>query len=138
MKNSLTLIITVLFTTPFFSCSTSDPSTSAKEILKNQVTTVSNGYFKLINMIKKDAVNKTVFGVKTYSIKYTAEVECVKDGGWIYVSRSDGKLWPRGVQVLDRYSEGNTNKQTKIGDKYQFDGSMTLEKHEQGWVLSGR
>ena|ERR1035437_4546950 len=111
MKNNFALITTILLTAIFFSCSSNDPSSSAKEILKNQVANNSRGYFKLINMEKKDAVTQTVMGVKTYSLRYIAEVECIKDGGWIYVSERDGKIFGGlyGMNVYNHYAKGNTN-----------------------------
>lgn len=140
MKNNFALIGTILLTATLFSCSSNDPSSSAKEILKNQVANNSRGYFKLINMEKTDAVTQTVMGVKTYSLRYTAEIECIKDGGWIYVSKNDGKLFGGlyATKVYNNYEEGNTNTQTKVGEKYKFDDRMTIQKHEQGWVWAGR
>lgn len=133
MKNNFVLIRTIVLTVILSSCSSNDPSASAKEIIENKVFRESRGYFKLINMQKNDAVLSKISGVENYSVKYSAEIECIKDGGWI-ATNSDGTLIFGFKFLRDHYDEKNAWTQLKVGDKFKINDEITIEKHEQGWV----
>lgn len=121
------------------SCTT--PTTVCKGIIDNAIQNRSNGYIKMKEFIKTDAVSGKAQDIEYYEIRYAVTVKCVKDGGWL--DGQDKKLysfdvWPTQCQTFNDGLLGSPtqhchNIATKVDDEYVYTGSMILTKHENGW-----
>ena len=105
---------------------------------------------KITKFVKHDAVLEKVNGVDYYHLTYSLEAEALKDGGYLYICESHGKYGKvMGFEVRNSPNKGNCFVfPAEIGHHYEFDeggyptdrrtSSMTLAKHEDGWVVVER
>lgn len=132
IKNILFTFLVILI-----GCNFIDPTKEAEKLLGNQVVEDSEGYLKLVSFVKTDGVKKNIDGVETYELSYKSVVECMKDGGWLMLMANDKKS----LESYDMLSNSlaklyfDQTKLSKVGEKYNRDGTMVLEKHESKWVI---
>jgi hypothetical protein len=175
---TLSLFAAVLF---LASCSSGgDPTSVAKTILENTCQQQSQGYLKVVNFVKTDAVSSKRDGVDYYSISYDMEVEGIKDGAppapppvvkngaappvenladddkpqtpvWVVlpvgnaflqICQSNGKYAEvMSFEVRTKPNHGDCFVFTvEKGHRYKVQNnprlkSLTLAKHESGWVV---
>lgn len=111
------------------SCS-NDPSSSAKNLLENKISTESNGKIKLVSFTKNNGISREESGAKTYQIEYSAIIEYQEDC-WQENYAQNPFYVPNmrlGVDALETCHHK--------GEKRTINSSMYLEKADNGWRIA--
>ncbi|HTE01928.1 MAG TPA: hypothetical protein VK668_21715 [Mucilaginibacter sp.] len=139
----MAVLIMVITTLTFPSCSSDTRVSQAREKLEEQVQKESKGLIKLKNLVKVNGKESSLLGAKIYEMDFKVTVEyqddCYKN------TDSWGGLWNNYFTVVkdpqqersfyNAYSPANY-KQYKKGTKEEITGIAFYEMKEKGWFLS--
>ena len=134
MKNSIFFLF--IFTTLVFASCSSDPASSAKKLLAEDITKRSNGALKMKDFTKINGTKGNMMGVEVYEIEYTVTMEVVKGGGYVaQCLTTQPQDYVCGYIVYPNYGPFAA-RQLKTGETLtQPKSTLTLRKTDNGWVL---
>lgn len=139
----MTVLITVVITLPFYSCSSDTRVSQARERLEQQVQKESKGLIKIKNLVKVNGQESNLLGSKVYEMDFKVIVEyqddCYKNvNTW-------GGLWNNYFTVVkDPRQERNfynaystaSYQEYKKGTKEELTGVAYYLMKEKGWFLN--
>jgi hypothetical protein len=139
----MVVLIMVITTLTFTSCSSDTRVSQAREKLEEQVQKESKGLIKLKNLVKVNGKESSLLGAKIYEMDFKITVEYLED---CYKNTDSwGGLWTNYFTVVkdpqqqrsfyNAYSPANY-KQYKKGTKEEITGIAFYEMKEKGWFLS--
>ena len=131
MKNSIFFLF-LLTSLVFTSCS-SDPASSAKKLLAEDIIKKSNGALKLKDFTKINGTKGNMMGVEVYEIEYIATMEVIQGGGYIAQCLDSDLVC--GYIVYTNYGPFAARQLKKGEILTQCKTRLTLEKTDNGWVL---
>lgn len=133
----ITLLIGII--SCLLSCSNEPDFSEFEEELFNQINFESQGNIKLLDIEKTNSEDNEVFGQKTHTVHYRAEIEFLQNC-WIYVDESGSGTMIENFRTYSNQPEfipsmSYLSMNYKKGDIIDIIGSVTYIQTEKGWLI---